>query len=91
MNPDVTSTDCRTRCSRWRELKKLVQMLALKLAGINIVLLHLAPQGSATNVQQLRHLLYASAGDASSMDNRLFSMAVKVRLAGSSEDAVSRP
>lgn len=70
--PGVISTDCQTRCSRWRELKKLVQMLALKLAGINVVLLHLAPQGSATDIQQLRHLLHAPAGDAGSMDNRLF-------------------
>jgi hypothetical protein len=54
------------------ESKKLVQMLALKLAGINVVLLHLAPQGGATDIQQLRHLLHAPAGDAGGMDNRFF-------------------
>lgn len=47
-------------------------MFALKLAGINVVLLHLTPQGGATNIQQLRHLLNTPTGHAGGMDNRLF-------------------
>ena len=47
-------------------------MFALKLAGVDVVLLHLTPQGGATNIQQLRHLLYSPTGDTGGMDNRLF-------------------
>lgn len=50
----------------------LVVMLALELAGVDVVLLHLTPQRSAANVQQMRHFLHPSAGDAGGMDNRLF-------------------
>ncbi len=37
-------------------------MLALELAGVNIVLLHFAPQGGAADIEQLRHLLHPPAG-----------------------------
>ncbi len=45
---------------------------ALKLPGVDIVLLHLAPQRGTANIQQLRHLLYPAVGHSRRLDNRLF-------------------
>ncbi len=47
-------------------------MLALELAGVNIVLLHFAPQRRAPDVEQMGHLLHPATGDAGGMDNGLF-------------------
>lgn len=47
-------------------------MLALELAGVDIVLLHFAPQGGAADIQQLRHLLHPPAGHPGGVDDGLF-------------------
>ena len=52
--------------------RKLLQPSALKLTGVDIVVLHFAPQRGAADIQQLRHLLHPTAGHPGGMDNRLF-------------------
>lgn len=52
-------------------------MLALELAGVNIVLLHFAPQGGAADIEQLRHLLHPPAGHPGGVNNSFLSMALK--------------
>lgn len=47
-------------------------MLALELAGVDIVLLHFSPQGGAADIQQLRHLLHPPAGHPGGVDDGLF-------------------
>ncbi len=66
-------------------------MLALELAGVNIVLLHFAPQGGAADIEQLRHLLHPPAGHPGGVNNSFLFDGAKVRLAGSSDDALSPP
>ena len=53
-------------------IEELGLMLALELAGVDIVLLHFAPQGGAANIQQLRHLLHPPAGHPGSVNDGLF-------------------
>ena len=60
------------RLRGWRVSRRLGLMLALELAGVDIVLLHFAPQGGAANIQQLRHLLHPPAGHPGSVNDGLF-------------------
>ncbi len=69
---NATAIVCRTPCSPWRVSRRLGLMLALELAGVDIVLLHFAPQGGAANIQQLRHLLHPPAGHPGSVNDGLF-------------------
>ncbi len=66
-------------------------MLALELAGVNIVLLHFAPQGGAADIEQLRHLLHPPAGHPGGVNNSFLFDGAKGQLAGSSDDALSPP
>ena len=66
---NATAIACRMPCSPWRESKRLGLMLALELAGVNIVLLHFAPQGGAADIEQLRHLLHPPAGHPGGVNN----------------------
>lgn len=62
----------RSRLSLDLNNRRLILPPALKLPGVDVVQLHLAPQRGTANIQQLRHLLYPAAGHSRRLDNRLF-------------------
>ena len=62
--------------------RKLLHTSALKLTGIDIVVLHFSPQRGTANIQQLRHLLYPTAGHPGGVDNRLFLNGAKGQAGG---------